>query len=245
MHQSTATEDPRWFCTTHWSVIISAKNDDSSQASEALDKLCSAYWRPLYSYILRQGHSHESAEDLTQAFFEKLLKKNSWARADPNKGRFRSFLLTVLKQFLADEKDRARTIKRGGRVSFVSFDEQAGEERFVEEPGHHLTGEQEFDRQWALAVLAQARLRLREECIASGKLALYDRVSLIDGQHEGSLPYAVMAQELGMGVGAIKSAVSRLRERYGQFVREAVAHTVSSPAELENEIRYLLTVIGT
>jgi RNA polymerase sigma-70 factor (ECF subfamily) len=244
---SNATDDssdPRWFATTHWSVVLSAGQAGSLQASEALEKLCRAYWRPLYSYIRRRGHAPEEAQDLTQAFFARLLGKNFWARADPQKGRFRSFLLTALRHFLADEKDRARTAKRGGGVSFMSFDEQAGEEHFLEGPGQNLSGEQLFDRQWASTVLGQARARLRQECMASGKSGLYDRVSLVDDKNEGALPYAVVAQELGMSVGAVKSAVSRLRQRYGELVREEVAHTVSSPGEIEVEIRHLLAVIG-
>jgi RNA polymerase sigma-70 factor (ECF subfamily) len=225
-------------------VVLSAGQAGSSHASESLEKLCRAYWPPLYSFIRRRGHGPEEAQDLTQAFFTKLLGKNFWARADPLKGRFRSFLLTALCQFLADEKDRARTAKRGGGVSFVPFDEQTGEEHFLRGQGQNLSDEQQFDRQWASTVLGQARARLREECLASGKAGLYDRVSLVDDKNEGSMPYAVVAQELGMSVGAVKSAVLRLRQRYGELVREEVAHTVSSPGEIEAEIRHLLAVIG-
>jgi RNA polymerase sigma factor (sigma-70 family) len=237
--------DPRWFATTHWSVVLSAAQINSSHASQALDKLCRSYWSPLYSYIRRQGHGPEEAQDLTQAFFAKLLERNFWARADRQKGRFRSFLLTALRHFLADERDRVRTAKRGGGVSFVSFDEQAGEEHFHEALGHNLTGEQQFDRQWAATVLEQARAKLRQECVAAGKSELYERVSLIDGRNESTVPHAVIAQELGMSVSAVKSAISRLRARYGELVRQEVAHTVSDPAEIEPEIRHLLLVIGT
>lgn len=235
--------DPQWFSTTHWSVVLSAGQADSSQASESLEKLCHAYWPPLYSYIRRQGHGPEEAQDLTQAFFAKLLKKNFWARADPQKGRFRSFLLTALRHFLADERDRVRTAKRGGGVSFISFDEQGSEERFLEGASQNLSGEQQFDRQWAATVLEQARARLRQECVASGKSGLYDRVSLVDGGNESVLPHAAIAQEVGMSVSAVKSAISRLRARYGELVRQEVAHTVSNPAEIEAEIRHLLSVI--
>ena len=236
--------DPQWFATTHWSVVLSAGQTNSSHASEALEKLCRAYWPPLYSYIRRQGHGPEEAQDLTQAFFAKLLQKNFWGRADPQKGRFRSFLLTALRHFLADERDRGRTAKRGGGLSFISLDEKAIEERYLEGLGQNLSGEQQFDRQWASTVLEQARTRLRQECIASGKSGLYDRVSLVGGQNECAVPHAVIAQELGMSVSAVKSAVSRLRARYGELVREEVAHTVSSAAEVDAEVRHLLSVIG-
>ena len=202
------------------------------------------YWPPLYSYVRRQGYGLEDAQDLTQAFFAKLIEKNFWARADPQKGRFRSFLLTALRQFLADERDRARAAKRGGGVSAISFDEKTGEEHFLEGLDQKLTGEQQFDRQWASAVLKQARARLRQECIASGKSGLYDRVNLLDDKPEKSLAYAEVARQLGMSLSAVKSAVSRLRERYGEMVREEIAHTVSEPGEVDAEIRYLLSVIG-
>ncbi|HXJ55222.1 MAG TPA: sigma-70 family RNA polymerase sigma factor [Verrucomicrobiae bacterium] len=236
--------DPRWFATTHWSVVLSAGQTHSAHSSEALDKLCRGYWPPLYSYIRRQGYGPTDAQDLTQAFFAKLLEKNFWARADPQKGRFRSFLLTALRHFLADARDWVRTAKRGGGVSFISLDEQASEGRFLEGIGQNLSAEQQFDRQWASTVLEQARTKLRQECIASGKSGLYDRISLIGGKKESSATYAVVAQELGMSVSAIKSAVSRLRDRYGELVREEVAHTVSNPAEIDAEVRHLLLVIG-
>jgi RNA polymerase sigma factor (sigma-70 family) len=241
---SNATSDRQWFATTHWSVVLSTGQSNSSQASEALEKLCRTYWPPLYSYVRRQGYGPEDAQDLTQAFFAKLLEKNFWARADPQKGRFRSFLLTALRQFLADERDRARAAKRGGGVSLISFDEQTGEEHFLEGLDQKLSGEQQFDRQWASTVLEQARARLRQECMASGKSGLYDRVNLLGDEHDRSVAYAEVAQQLGMSVSAIKSAVSRLRARYGELVREEVAHTVSSPAEVKPEIEYLLSVVG-
>jgi RNA polymerase sigma factor (sigma-70 family) len=246
-HQSDAIDDrsdPRWFATTHWSVVLSAGQTHSAHSSEALDKLCRGYWPPLYSYIRRQGYGPTDAQDLTQAFFAKLLEKNFWARADPQKGRFRSFLLTALRHFLADARDWVRTAKRGGGVSFISLDEQASGERFLEGIGQNLSAEQQFDRQWASTVLEQARTKFRQECIASGKSGLYDRISLIGGKKESSATYAVVAQELGMSVSAIKSAVSRLRDRYGELVREEVAHTVSNPAEIDAEVRHLLLVIG-
>src|SRR5438270_1161227 len=219
--------DPQWFTTTLWSVVLSAGRADSPQASEALEKLCRAYWPPLYSYIRRQGHGREEGQDLTQAFFAKLLEKNFWGRADPQKGRFRSFLLTALRQFLLDQRDRVLTAKRGGGLTFISFDEQT-EEFFREGLSQNLSAEQQFDREWATTVLEQARSKLRQECIAERKSALLERVSLPGDQSEKSVPYALIAQELGMSSGAVKSAVSRLRHRYGELVREEIAHTVRS-----------------
>lgn len=249
-HHSTAsgdsgTPDRRWFATTHWSVVLSAGQSNSSQASAALEKLCRTYWPPLYSYVRRQGHGPEDAQDLTQAFFAKLLEKNFWARADRQKGRFRSFLLTALRQFLSDQRDRVRTAKRGGGVPLVSIDEGTAEEHFLEGLNQDLSGEQQFDRQWASTVMETARARLRQECIDSGKSELYERVNLLGDEQERAAAYADTARELGMTVSAIKTAVSRLRQRYGELVREEVAHTVSSPADVDAEIGYLLSVIST
>lgn len=241
---SSATSDRQWFATTHWSVLLSTVQSDSAQSSEAIEKLCRAYWPPVYGFVRRRGYGPEDAKDLTQDFFAKLLEKNFWARADPERGRFRSFLLKALSQFLADQRDRARTAKRGGGVPLISLDEHSGEERFLEGLGQNLSGEQQFDRQWAATVLEHARTKLRQECIASGKSGLYDRISLVGGPNENAVPHMVIAQELGMSISAVKSAVSRLRKRYGELVRQEVAHTVSSPSEIEAEIRHLLTVIG-
>ena len=232
----------QWFATTHWSVFLSLRDIKAAKASEALEKLCRTYWPPLYTYVRRHGYGPEDAQDLTQAFFAKLLEKNFWARADRKKGRFRSFLLTAFRQFLFDQRDRAKTTKRGGGVSFIPFDEGVGEEHFAD--GLNLSSEQQFERQWALTVLQQARAALQRECVARGKSELYQRVNLLGDQKEAAVPYAAIAQDLGMSVSAIKSAVSRLRERYGEIVREEVAQTVSSPAEIDSEIRHLLSVIG-
>ena len=242
--KTTDTSERHWFATTHWSVVLRAGDAHAVQCSQALENLCRTYWPPLYSYVRHQGFGPEDAQDLTQAFFAKLLEKNFWARADPEKGRFRSFLLTALRHFVNDERDRARTAKRGGGVSFIPFDEGTGEEHFLKSPNQSLSSEQQFDRQWAATVLEQARAKLRQECIASGKSELYDRINLLSDQPEKSASYADIARELGMSVSAIKSAVSRLRARYGAFVREEVAHTVFSPAELDAEIAYLLSVVG-
>src|SRR5436190_11576899 len=193
-NHGNSSSSPQWFATTHWSVVLSAAEKDSLQASAALEKLCRTYWPPLYTYIRRQGHRQEDAQDLTQAFFAKLLEKNFWARADPQKGRFRSFLLTALRHFLADERDRARTAKRGGGVALLSLDEQLGGEHVLEGLDQSLSSEQQFDRQWASAVLEQARAKLRQECIASGKSGLYDRVNLLDDKPEKSLAYAEVAR---------------------------------------------------
>jgi len=239
----SATSNPEWFATTHWSVVLSAGELNSVKGSQALEKLCRAYWPPIYSYVRRMGYRTEDAQDLTQAFFAKLLEKNFWARANPEKGRFRSFLLVVLRQFLADERDRARTAKRGGGAPLISLDEGVVEGEFLK-ADQNLSGEQQFDGQWASTVLNQARARLRQECVDSGKLDLYERVNLLGEKEERSVTYDDIARELDTSVSAIKSAVLRLRGRYAGLVREEVAQTVSSPGEVDAEIGYLLSIIG-
>lgn len=238
------TKDPIRIGSPPHTGASSATPSNRTVASAALEKICQCYWPPLYSYIRRQGYTPEEAEDLTQSFFAGLLQKNFWARADPQKGRFRSFLLTALRHFLADERDRVRTVKRGGGVTVISFDEEIGEGAFLESLGQNLSSEQQFERQWAATVLEQARGKLRLECVAAGKADLFDRVSLFDGRYDRSVPYTTIAQELGMTVSALKSAISRLRARYGELVRDEVALTVSDRAELPGEIRYLLSILG-
>lgn len=241
---NSATTNRQWFTTTHWSVLLLTGQDGSPQASEAVEKLCRTYWPPLCGHVRRQGFTLEEAEDLTQAFFAKLLEKNFWARADPLKGRFRSFLLTALHQFLADQRDRARTAKRGGGVPLISLDEGSDDGHLPEGLHQNLSPEKQFDQEWATTVLKQARTRLHAECIVSGKAGLFDSVNLLGDTREKSVTYDDLARQLGMSVSAIKSAVSRMRVRYGELVREEVARTVSSPAEVDEEIRYLLSVIG-
>ena len=242
--EGSTTTDRQSFATTHWSALFLTRQGDSPQAFEAVEKLCRTYWSSLYGYVRRHGFSPEEAQDLTQAFFAKLLAKNFWIRADPQKGRFRSLLLTALRQFVADQRDRARAAKRGSGATVLSLDEGSGEQRFPEGVDRNLTPEQQFDRQWADAVLKEARAALHRECIASGKSGLYDRINLLDDKTETSLSYAEVAEQLGMSISAVKSAVMRLRARYGELVREVVARTVANPAEVDGEIRYLLSVIG-
>jgi len=232
-----------WFATTHWTVIRSAGENNSAQAVEALEKVCRTYWPPVQSFVRRQGYNEQDAQDLAQSFFAKLLEKNFWRRADPKKGRFRSFLLTALRQYLADDRDRARTAKRGGGVPTISLDEQSSDGKPIELLEANVPNDQHFDREWAMAVLEQARSKLRQECVDSGKSAFFERVDLLGLNHQKSMTYGELAPQLGMSISALKSAVSRLRERYAELVREEIAQTVSSPEELDNEISYLLSIL--
>ena len=241
----TVTSGPStWFTTTHWSIVLNAQDTASPLAKAALEKLCRTYWYPLYVFVRRQVQDEESAKDLTQGFFARLVEKRYLAQVQREKGKFRSFLLAALKQFLADERDKVRAQKRGGGQTFISLDTATGEERYRLEPVETLSAERLFERRWALTLLEQARARLKEEYVESGKSSLYDRLRLFEGGDKNAPPYAQVAAELGLTESGLKSAVFRLRQRYRELVREEVAHTVDSPEEVDGEIRHLISVIS-
>jgi RNA polymerase sigma-70 factor (ECF subfamily) len=243
-NSETAASGPgTWFTTTHWSLILKAQDTASPLAAPALEKLCRAYWYPLYVYVRRQGEDEESAKDLTQGFFARLLEKNYLAQVHREKGKFRSFLLASLKHFLADERDKARAQKRGGGLTFVSLDDSTGEGRYRLEPVEIMDAEKLFERRWALTLLDQARARLKEEYLESGKSSLYERLRLFESGDKNGPPYAKVAVELGLTESGVKAAVFRLRQRYRELVREEVANTVDSPEAVDGEIRYLISVI--
>lgn len=232
------------FAATHWSVVLAASDDDTSQARRALACLCEAYWYPLYAYTRRCGHSPEDAQDLTQAFFAQLIGHNWVARADPHKGRFRSFLLMVMKRFLAKEWEKAKTLKRGGQASMVALGLDSAETRYSQELADTSTPEQVFEKQWALTLLESVLKRLRGDYARDGKGALFEVLEpCIVGGREGQ-PYAKLAAELGMTEGAVKVAVCRLRERYRSCLKEEIAQTVASPAQAEEELRHLFRVLA-
>jgi RNA polymerase sigma-70 factor (ECF subfamily) len=217
------------FTTTHWSVVLRAADGDSPQAVAALEQLCRTYWYPLYAYVRREGHTATDAQDLTQEFFARLLARNSLAQVRPQKGKFRSFLLAALRHFLSDQRDRARAVKRGGGAEVLSLDAQEAEERYRLEPVERLDAEKIYERRWAMTLLEQALMRLRDESAAAG---------------DSEVTCGEAATELGLSESAVKSAVHRLRERYRAFVLEEIAHTVADPAEIKAEIRYLITVMS-
>jgi RNA polymerase sigma-70 factor (ECF subfamily) len=232
------------FATTHWSVVLAAGHESSPSAREALETLCRTYWYPLYAYVRRHEHSPEDAQDLTQGFFAHLLANGFPHGMAPERGRFRSFLLTSLSHFLVDQHRRVDAAKRGGGQRTVSLDESRAEERFRLEPQDELTPEKLYEREWAMTLLDHARSRLREEYVAAGKAELHDHLKgfPLAEASENSFPQA--ATELGMSESALKSAVHRMRTRYRQLVREEVAHTVSDPAGVNEEARHLIAVIS-
>jgi RNA polymerase sigma-70 factor (ECF subfamily) len=233
------------FVTTHWSVVLAAgANLSSPGASEALATLCEAYWYPLYAYLRGRGHNADAAQDLTQAFFSRLLEKRVLSRADPARGRFRSFLLASLKNFAANEHERDTAGKRGSGVPVLSLEFETAEGRFQLEPPSNDTPETIFDRQWAHALLERAVTRLRVEAEGDRKAAEF---VALKGYLTGDAPhvtYAKAGATLGMSEGAVKVAVHRLRRRFRDVVRGEIAQTVSSAEEIEEEIRHLWSAVG-
>ena len=231
------------FQTTHWSVVISAGQGTSLQSAEALERLCRTYWFPLYAYVRRRGYDAEEAKDLTQEFFLRLLQKQYLAHADHSKGHFRSFLLTALNHFLANDWRRAQAAKRGGGQPVISLDDPAAESRYALEPLSDLTPEKIYERRWALTLLDQALGRLGAEFAAAGRGPQFERLRGFLTTELGESRYAAVAAELGMTADAVGVAVHRLRHRYRELVREEIAHTVASPAEVEDEIRWLFAAL--
>jgi RNA polymerase sigma factor (sigma-70 family) len=231
------------FATTHWSVVLAAQQGDSVQAAEILEKLCRAYWYPLYVFIRRSGHDEETAKDLTQGFFEQFLEKNYLRQVDREKGKFRSFLLASVKHFLANQRDRANTTKRGGAYDFVPWDEATLETQVLLEALPDLPAEKSYERQWALTLLDQVFARLREECAAAGKAQLFEALGMYLSGEKSTESYADVASQLNMTAGSVQVAVHRLRRRYGELLRTEIAHTVSRPEEIDEEIRHLFAAL--
>jgi len=231
------------FATTHWSVVLTAGRTDSPRARAALENLCQTYWHPLYTYVRRRGHSSEDAQDLTQAFFARLLERNAVAAVAPEKGRFRSFLLASLNHFLSDEWDKARAQKRGGgRV--ILLDLQSAETRLGEIPVEVFTPEKAFEHRWAITLLEQVYQRLGTEYRAQGKGTLFDALRTTLAGASDAAPYAELARQLDLTEGAVKVAVHRLRQRYRKLLRETIADTVSGPDEVEAELCYLFQTLA-
>jgi RNA polymerase sigma-70 factor (ECF subfamily) len=237
-HASPRTGDGV-FATTHWTAVLAAADTGSPQSAEALEKLCRAYWYPLYAYVRRKGHDAPEAQDLTQGFFRQLLTKNYLGAADRNKGKFRSFLLGSLEHYLAREWIRVRAQKRGGGQTGFSLDEADAEDRYRMEPVDELSPDRLFDRRWAMTVIEQATTRLREECVASGKGGLFEKLAGLLSGDKGEASYAELASSLAMSEGALKVAVHRLRKRYGELVRAEIAQTVAAEKDVEEELRFL------
>lgn len=232
------------FVTTHWSVVLTAGRSDTTRAHDALAKLCQTYWYPLYAYVRRRGQSPEDAQDLTQEFFERLLEKHWVANADQAKGRFRSFLLSAMNHFLADEWDKARAQKRGGGVPPVPLQVETAETRYGVEPADPATPERVFERRWALTLLEEVLNRLRAEYEQEGKADLFAALHPCLVGERTAQPYAELAAKLGVNEGTVKSAVHRLRLRYRQLLRDEIANTVAGANEVDEELRHLFAALA-
>jgi RNA polymerase sigma factor (sigma-70 family) len=238
------TEKAKWFTTTHWSVVLAAGQGGSPQAQAALEKLCSTYWYPLYAYVRRQGHGPHDAQDLVQGFFERLLQTHHLQTANREKGKFRSFLLTMLNHYLSDQRDRTEAAKRGGGKTFFSLNADVGEGLLFQEPASSLPPEREFEKRWASALLQAALLRVRGEYEQTGKHAIFEGLKpFLEGEARPG-EYAQFGQRLGMSASAVAVAVHRLRQRYREAVRTEIANTVTSFDEIEEEMRHLFAVLG-
>jgi RNA polymerase sigma-70 factor (ECF subfamily) len=232
------------FATTHWSLVLAARDRAEPGAADALGSLCALYWYPLYAYVRRGGYGADEAHDLTQEFFARLLEKDFLAGVDRGKGKFRSFLLAACKHFLANERDRDRARKRGGGRPILSLDAAGADSRYRAEPADELTPEKLFERRWALALLEGILHRLRLEHAVRGKGEVFDRLRgfLVGERQPGG--YTGAAADLGLTEGAIKVAVHRLRQRYRELLREEIGRTVHDPGSIDEEVRALFAALA-
>jgi RNA polymerase sigma-70 factor (ECF subfamily) len=224
-----ASTSPGVFATTHWSVVLAAGAKDSPAAAAALEELCRIYWYPLYGFVRRQGHSPQDAEDLTQQFFCRLLQKDHFGKADRDRGKFRTFLLVSLKHFLINERKRAGRLKRGGDLTFLSFDVQEAEERYGRESIGNATPASAYERQWAVALVEQVFSVLGKEYAATDKAHLFRALKVFIWGDAGSASYAEIGDQLHLSEGAVKVAVHRLRQRFREVLRAQAAQTVARP----------------
>jgi DNA-directed RNA polymerase specialized sigma24 family protein len=230
------------FRTTHWSVVLEAQSE-SPTAQKALEKLCRVYWRPIYTFVQRQGIAPEEAEDFTQAFFADLLEHKSLTAVRREKGRFRSYLLGALKYFLADERRRGMAIKRGKGQRLIPLEALSADERAEMEPTDPVTAEQIYERRWASTVLEHVLGLLKDEYVTAGNAALFDCLKELLPDEPGSPSQADIAGQLGMTTNAVRQAFHRFRQRYQLLLRQEIAHTVATPADIEDELRHLIAVV--
>jgi RNA polymerase sigma-70 factor (ECF subfamily) len=232
------------FATTHWSLVLAAGHSSVMGAPAALESLCRTYWFPLYVYVRRQGNSPEDAQDLTQAFFARLLEKKHLRLADPDRGKFRAFLLKSLKHFLVNEWEKARTQKRGGGHSVIPLDAEIAESRYAAEPVQTVSLDQVYEKRWAVTLIETVLDRLRENYAAAGRLPVFETLRGSIWGDSATVSYSAVAAQLGLTERAVKVAVHRLRSRYRELLRAEVAQTVAMPAEVDEELRHLMAVLS-
>ncbi len=233
----------RGFETTDWTLVRTAKGSDRS-AQAALARLCSAYWYPLYAFVRHLGYSPDDAADLVQGFFATLLEKHYLADVDPEVGRFRTFMLSSLKHFLSNQRAKDKALKRGGGVRVMSLDSEEAERRWTFEPAGDETPEDVFERRWARMVMERAMGRLRAERNAVGKAREFDMLMPYLTGEEPHPPYSEVAKALGSSSGALRVAVHRLRNQFGDLMRHEIRQTVTDPDEIDDEVRHLLDTLG-
>ena len=238
-------KEPRAFVTTRWSVVLQMRGAGSDQSRQALQHLCRSYWYPLYWFARRRGVGPHDAEDLIQSFFTHLLEKEVFARADRERGRFRTFLLTALKNFESNERARNTAQKRGGGQEFVSIDELQAQSRYEQEPSSDLSPERLYDQKWAASLLAHVVETLRAEYAAAGKSALFEELRHLLWGGRGLTSYDVIAQRLGTNEGALRVALHRFRARFKERLHDEVAQTVEDPSAVDDELRHLLASLTT
>lgn len=232
------------FYTTRWSVVLSAQGKSSGDAFESLEALCRQYWPPLYAYVRHRGHAPHDAQDLTQAFFARLLEKEWLTAVDREKGRFRSFLLMALKRFLANEWDRSRTQRRGGGVEWVSLDSEHAENLYAAGSVSALPADLLYEKRWAFTVLESVMRRLRDEHDTAGRLAEFERLKPCLTAERGDISYDELAAALGMEPASARSAVHRLRKRFRDIFREEIAGTVADAADVDDEMRAVVAALA-
>ena len=230
------------FATTRWTIILRAAHEDDPEALAALTEVCRGYWYPLYAYVRRQGFDPHTAQDLTQEFFSKLIEKNYLAGADRQRGRFRWFLITAFKCFLANEFDRVHAQKRGGGERPLSLDQMTAEERYAHEPADTMNADLIYDRRWALDLLARARTRLEEEYQEGDKGRRFKLLSQFLPGGEPSASQAAMGEQLGLSENAVKQEVHRMKKRMAELILSEVEQTVSHPDDVDDELRHLIDI---
>jgi RNA polymerase sigma factor (sigma-70 family) len=242
--QEPKAANAQWFTTTHWSVVLAAGQQDSTQSAEALEILCQQYWPAVYAFIRRRGHGPDDAQDLTQEFFSRLLEKKYVESADASKGRFRTFLLTAVTRFLVNEREWAQAQKRGGGRVHFSLEDLHAEDRVRNEPADTATPETIYERRWAETVLEAVLARLRHEYESVGERERFEILKPFLVGEKQTKAGAQLTSRLGITESAAYSAVHRLRKRYGELLREEIAHTVNRPDEIEEELQYLARVLS-
>jgi RNA polymerase sigma-70 factor (ECF subfamily) len=232
------------FHTTHWTEVLAAGEANSPGACEALARLCQTYWLPVYAFIRKRGHAPHQAQDFTQEFFAEFLEKGRVAQAVRERGRFRSFLMSSVQNFLRDAHDRNQAQKRGGGVPLISLHDQDAEALYLQVHADDADPAVVFDQRWASTLLQTVLFRLRDEFVMGGKLPLFEALQSHIWGDADSLPYPVLAEQFGMSVANVKITAHRLRVRYRELLREEIARTVSHPGEIDDEIRHLMQVVS-